>query len=109
MTFVWYAFAAVAEIAGCFTFWMWLRGDHSAWWLLPGMAALALFAVFLTQAEVQFAGRAFAAYGGIYIVASLMWLRWIEDTRLLASDYVGAMLCLLGAGIIVLGPIYRNL
>lgn len=104
MTYLWFVLAALAEIAGCFTFWMWLRGEHSAWWVLPGMAALALFAFFLTQAEIQFAGRAFAAYGGIYIVASLCWLRWIEGTRLLYSDLVGALLCLVGASVIILVP-----
>jgi len=104
MTWLWFVLAALAEIGGCFTFWMWLRGGHSAWWLLPGIVALALFAVFLTRAEVQFAGRAFAAYGGVYIVSSLAWLRWVEDERLMASDALGALLCLAGAGVILLGP-----
>lgn len=103
MTWWWFALAALAEIGGCFTFWMWLRSGHSAWWILPGMVALVLFAIFLTRAEVQFAGRAFAAYGGIYIVASLAWLRWVEGERLLVSDGLGVLLCLLGAGVLLYG------
>ena len=44
MTVLYYALAAVAEIAGCFAFWAWLRLDRSVWWVAPGMASLALFA-----------------------------------------------------------------
>jgi len=101
MTWLWYLIAALAEIAGCFTFWMWLRSGQSAWWIVPGIVALVLFAFFLTKAEVQFAGRAFAAYGGIYIVTSLAWLHWVEGARLVAADVTGALLCLAGAAMIL--------
>ena len=66
-----YIGAALAEIAGCFAFWAWLRLDHSPLWLVPGMASLVLFAWLLTHIDSDFAGRAYAAYGGIYITASL--------------------------------------
>ncbi|MCA1778375.1 MAG: YnfA family protein [Xanthomonadaceae bacterium] len=101
---MWYLLAAVAEIGGCFMFWVWLRGDGSAWWAVPGVAVLALFAWFLTQVDAQFAGRAFAAYGGIYIASSLVWLRWIEGERLIGTDLLGALLCLAGAAVILYGP-----
>ena len=64
--------AAAAEIAGCFAFWAWLRLDKPAWWIAPGIASLLLFAYLLTLAESPFAGRAYAAYGGVYIAASLL-------------------------------------
>lgn len=73
-SFAAFAGAALAEIAGCFAFWAWLRLGRSAWWLVPGLAALALFAVLLTRAESAAAGRAYAAYGGVYVAASLLWL-----------------------------------
>src|SRR3546814_1389244 len=66
-----YIGAAVAEIAGCFAFWSWLRLGASPWWLLPGVASLVLFAWLLTLADAAAAGRAYAAYGGVYICASL--------------------------------------
>jgi small multidrug resistance family-3 protein len=62
-----YIGAALAEIAGCFAFWAWLRLDRSPLWLVPGMASLALFAWLLTRIDSDFAGRAYAAYGGIYV------------------------------------------
>jgi len=101
---LWFVLAALFEIAGCYAFWMWLRLDRSAWWIAPGLLSLALFALILTRVEAAFAGRAYAAYGGVYIVASLLWLALIEKTRPMLSDWLGAALCLAGAFIILLGP-----
>ena len=99
-----YVGAALAEIAGCFSFWAWLRLGKPVWWLVPGMASLALFAYLLTLAEVSAAGRAYAAYGGVYIAASLAWLWLVEGVRPDRWDAVGAGICLVGAAVILLGP-----
>lgn len=98
-----YLGAALAEIAGCFAFWMWLRLGRGAWWLIPAMALLAAFAFLLTRIEVDFAGRAYAAYGGIYIAASLFWLWAVEGTRPTAWDMGGAALTIAGALVILAG------
>ena len=74
-----YVGAALAEIVGCFAIWVWLRLDRSPLLLVPGMASLALFAWLLTRIDSDFAGRAYAAYGGIYITGSLIWL-WAAGT-----------------------------
>jgi small multidrug resistance family-3 protein len=99
-----YIAAAFAEIAGCFAFWAWLKLDKSAWWILPGMAALALFAYLLTLVEAEHAGRAYAAYGAVYIVAALGWLWIIEGAKPDRWDVIGASICLVGAGVILFGP-----
>lgn len=96
-----YALAAVAEIAGCFTFWMWLRQDRSVWWVLPGMLCLAAFAFLLTRVDVDAAGRAYAIYGGVYIASSVAWLWAIERQPPDRWDLLGVAICLLGAGIIL--------
>jgi len=75
-----YVAAAIAEIAGCFAFWAWLRLGRSGFWLVPGMVSLALFAFLLTRIDAAFAGRTYAAYGGVYIAASLLWL-WMARVR----------------------------
>lgn len=103
-TFFVYAAAALAEIAGCFAFWAWLRTGQSVWWLLPGMASLAAFAWLLTLAPTEHAGRAYAAYGGIYIAASLLWLWLAEGRRPDLWDLTGAGLALLAAAIILFAP-----
>ena len=99
-----YAAAALAEIAGCFAFWAWLRLGHSAVWAVAGVAALIAFAWLLTLVEVVAAGRAYAAYGGIYVVASLVWLRVVEGIAPDRSDLAGGTVVLAGAAIILWGP-----
>ena len=98
-----YGIAALAEIAGCFAAWAVLRQGASGWWLLPGAACLALFAWALTWVEADAAGRAFAAYGGVYIAASLGWLWAVEGQAPTGWDLAGAALCLAGAGVILAG------
>jgi small multidrug resistance family-3 protein len=97
-----YLAAAVAEIAGCFSFWAWLRGSHSWWVIGPGMLSLATFAWLLTLVDSNAAGRVYAAYGGIYICSSLAWLWKVEGIRPDAWDLAGAVLCLAGAAVILL-------
>ena len=75
-----YIAAAIAEIGGCFAFWAWLRLGKPVWWLIPGTVSLLLFPYLLTLVDSAAAGRAYAAYGGIYIAASLAWL-WNECRR----------------------------
>ena len=104
MAFLVYAGAALAEIAGCFSFWAWLRLGKSPWWLVPGMGSLALFAYLLTLVPADAAGRAYAAYGGVYIVASILWLWIAAGARPDRWDIAGAGICLAGAALILFGP-----
>lgn len=99
-----YMLAAAAEIGGCFAFWAWARLNASPLWLVPGAACLLLFAWILTHSEADFAGRAFAAYGGVYIVASLLWMWTVEGSRPDGWDALGAALCLGGVMVILFGP-----
>ena len=99
-----YVGAAVAEIAGCFAFWAWLRLGKSAWWIAPGIASLALFAYLLTLVDAEHAGRTYAAYGGVYIAAALAWLWLAEGVRPDRWDLIGVAICLVGASVILFGP-----
>lgn len=108
MNYVWFFLAAVFEIAGCYAFYMWLRLGKSGWWIAPALLSLTLFGLLLTRVEAAYAGRAYAAYGGIYIVTSLLWLALVERARPLGSDWLGALLCVIGATIIVVGPRLQN-
>jgi small multidrug resistance family-3 protein len=69
-----FVLAAVLEIAGCFAFWVWVRRGAAPWVVVLGIASLIGFALALTRVDSAFAGRAYAACGGIYIAASLAWL-----------------------------------
>lgn len=104
LNYVWFFLAALFEIAGCFAFFMWLRQGKSALWVIPALLSLTLFALLLTRVEANYAGRAYAAYGGIYIVASIGWLMVVERVRPLSSDWIGVALCVIGASVILFGP-----
>ena len=102
-SFYFYTAAAVAEIGGCFAFWAWLRLGKSVYWILPGIVSLVVFAILLTRIEMIFAGRIFAAYGSVYIATSLLWLWIIEGQRPDKWDILGAIVCVVGAAIILFG------
>ncbi|MFG1392949.1 YnfA family protein [Xanthobacter agilis] len=104
MTLPAFLFSALGEIAGCFAFWHVLRLGGSPWWLPAGVVSLGAFATALTFVDSEAAGRAFAAYGGIYIVSSLVWMWLVEGVRPDRWDAAGALLCLAGAAVIVFGP-----
>jgi small multidrug resistance family-3 protein len=96
-----FAVAALFEIAGCFAFWVWLRRGVTPFVLVPGVASLVGFALALARVDSAFAGRAYAAYGGIYIAASLVWLWIVERQTPTRTDLVGAALAIAGALVIV--------
>lgn len=99
-----FVLAAFAEIAGCFAFWAVVRSGAPAFWLAPGVASLIAFAWLLTLVDSEAAGRAFAAYGGVYVAASLAWLWAIEGFRPDRWDVLGGVICVVGAAVVVFGP-----
>lgn len=96
--------AALCEIAGCFAFWVWLKLGKSPLWAVAGSVVLILFAWLLTRIDAAAAGRAFAAYGGIYICMSLVWMWTVEGARPDRWDAAGALLCVAGSAVILLAP-----
>lgn len=104
MVFLIFFGAALAEIAGCFSFWAWLKLKYSMVWLIPGTVFLWIFAYLLTWIEAAYAGKVYASYGAIYIVSSLMWMWGYEKNMPDVYDVIGALICLLGASIILWMP-----
>lgn len=96
--------AAFLEIAGCYSVWAWQRLQKSPLWLVPGVVSLLGFAWLLTRVDASFAGRAYAAYGGVYVASSLVWLWAVEKAAPDRYDLAGAGLCLLGTLVILLAP-----
>ncbi|NIF22059.1 MULTISPECIES: YnfA family protein [Pantoea] len=93
---------ALAEIIGCFLPWLWLKRGASVWLLLPASLSLALF-VWLLTLHPAASGRVYAAYGGVYVMTALLWLRWVDGVKLSHWDWAGALLALSGMLIIVAG------
>jgi small multidrug resistance family-3 protein len=99
-----FAAAAVFELAGCYAAWAVVRRGAHPGWLVAGIVALALFALLLTRIDTDASGRAYAAYGGIYIAVALVWLAVVDGVRPDRFDLIGAGLCLVGAAIIIAAP-----
>ncbi len=102
-TLLLYLATALAEIVGCYLPWLWLRQGAPAWVLLPAAASLALFAWLLTWHDAA-SGRVYAAYGGVYIGAAIVWLCVVDGVRPSVWDATGAAVALLGMGIIAFQP-----
>jgi small multidrug resistance family-3 protein len=95
--------AGVAEIGGGYLIWRWLRDGRSVFVGLAGAALLVLYGVVPTLQPSTF-GRTYAAYGGVFVVLSLLW-GWLADgNRPDAADAIGATICLVGVAVIMYWP-----
>lgn len=102
-TFGLFVLTALAEIAGCYLPYLWLKKHEPAWLLIPAAASLALF-VWLLSLHPHAAGRVYAAYGGVYVGVALLWLWVIESVRPTPWDLIGVATMLVGMSIIMLAP-----
>jgi small multidrug resistance family-3 protein len=93
---------ALAEIIGCFLPYCWLRKNGPIWLLIPAALSLAMFAWLLTLHPAA-SGRVYAAYGCVYVVTALIWLRVVDGVPLSASDALGGAVALAGMLIIIGG------
>lgn len=95
---------AVAEIVGCYLPYLYLRRAASPWLLVPAAMSLGVFAWLLSMHPALGAGRAYAAYGGVYVAVAVLWMWRIEGTRPDRWDLIGAGVALLGMSIIAFAP-----
>ena len=98
-----YFLAAFFEILGCYSFWMVFKLQKPTYWLAIGLFSLIIFAFALTKVNLEFAGRAYAVYGGVYIISSLYWLYFIEKQSFNKWDIIGSVIIFVGVCIILLG------
>ncbi|MBI2081307.1 MAG: YnfA family protein [candidate division NC10 bacterium] len=95
--------AGLCEIGGGYLVWQWLRGMRGISWGIAGGAVLFLYGVIPTFQPAHF-GRVYAAYGGIFVVLSLLWGWFLDGTRPDRFDLLGAGLCLAGVALIMWWP-----
>ncbi|MFC0438453.1 YnfA family protein [Kutzneria buriramensis] len=99
-----FALSAVTEIGGSWLVWQGLREHRGLLWIAGGLLSLALYGFVATlQPDMNF-GRVLAAYGGVFIVGSLLWGVVFDGFRPDRWDVVGAVICLVGVAVIMLGP-----
>ena len=93
---------ALCEILGCYLPWLWLKRGATPLMLIPAGLALMMF-VWLLTLHPAASGRVYAAYGGVYVVTALLWLRIVDGVKLSLYDWSGALVALCGMLIIVAG------
>ncbi len=102
-TFALFLLTALAEIAGCYLPYLYLRQGRSLWLLLPAAISLGVFAWLLTLHPTA-AGRTYAAYGGVYVATALLWLWFVEQQQPDRWDLLGVSLSLIGMAVIAFAP-----
>lgn len=99
-----FALAGLAEIGGGYLVWRWLREDAVLWVGLVGAVILVLYGVIPTWQDEDRFGRVYAAYGGVFVVLSLLWGWWLDGTRPDRFDVLGAAIVSAGVGVIFFAP-----
>lgn len=99
-----FVLAALAEIGGAWLVWQGWREQRGLWWIAAGVIALGAYGFVATfQPEAHF-GRILAAYGGVFVVGSLLWGVVVDRFRPDRFDLIGAALCLVGVAVIMYAP-----
>jgi small multidrug resistance family-3 protein len=103
MRYVWFLFAALLELGGCYLIWLGQKQSSALLWL-GGIAVLAGFGFALAQVSGALPSRAYAAYGGIYIAAALGWMIAVDRHAPDRWDIAGVAISIVGAIVILSGP-----
>ncbi len=99
-----FVLAALLEIGGAWLVWQGLREHRGIAWIGAGVIALGLYGFVATlQPDASF-GRILAAYGGVFVAGSLAWGAVVDGYRPDRFDVAGALVCLIGVGIIMYAP-----
>jgi small multidrug resistance family-3 protein len=98
-----FMFAGLCEIGGGYLVWLWLREGRSIWVAIAGAAVLILYGVVPTLQPANF-GRVYAAYGGVFVVLSILWGWKVDNILPDRFDVLGGLICLIGVGVIMYWP-----
>jgi small multidrug resistance family-3 protein len=98
-----FALAALLEIGGGYLMWLWLRDSRSIWIGMLGGLILFMYGIVPTLQPASF-GRVYATYGGVFIIAALLWGWWIDGKSPDRYDLIGAGIALVGVAIIMYWP-----
>jgi len=95
--------AGLCEIGGGYLVWLWLREGKSLWVALAGALVLILYGIIPTMQAANF-GRVYAAYGGVFVVLSILWGWKVDNILPDRFDVFGGLICLVGVGVIMYWP-----
>ena len=99
-----FVLAALLEIGGAWLVWQGVREHRGGIWIGAGVVALGVYGFVATlQPDANF-GRILAAYGGVFVVGSLLWGMALDGFRPDRWDVTGALICLVGVAVIMYAP-----
>ena len=98
-----FVLAGLCEIGGGYLVWQWWRNGVT--WGLGALGAvlLVLYGIVPTYQPAQF-GRVYAAYGGVFVVLSMLWGWGIDRVVPDRYDLAGSLICLVGVSVIMYWP-----
>ncbi len=99
-----FAVAALFEIGGAWLIWQGWREHRGLWWTVAGVIVLGLYGFAATLQPGAHFGRILAAYGGIFVAASLTWGVVVDKFHPDRYSITGAIICLFGVAVIMYAP-----
>src|SRR4029453_11798687 len=102
MSLTYFLAAGLCEIGGGYLVWLWLREGKNVWLAVLGAVVLVLYGIIPTLQPANF-GRVYAAYGGVFVVLSLLWGWKIDGVIPDTYDIIGGLIALLGGFVIIYG------
>ncbi|OLN26524.1 YnfA family protein [Desulfosporosinus metallidurans] len=96
--------AGLAEIGGGYLVWLWLREAKPVWYGLVGGLILVLYGIIPTLQKFPSFGRVYAAYGGVFIILSVLWGWGIDRKPPDIYDWIGAIICMIGVSVMLWAP-----
>ncbi|MCR8657620.1 YnfA family protein [Paenibacillus endoradicis] len=96
--------AGIAEIGGGYLIWLWLREGRPAYFGVLGGISLALYGIVATFQNFPSFGRVYAAYGGVFVVLSVLWGWGVDKKMPDLYDWLGAAICVVGVSVILFAP-----
>jgi len=96
--------AGLAEIGGGYLIWLWIREQYSFWYGVIGAIVLVLYGIIPTLQSYPAFGRVYAAYGGVFILLSVLWGWGVDRKTPDLYDWLGALICLVVVGVILWAP-----
>lgn len=100
---IYFVLAGFCEIGGGYLIWLWLREGKSAWLALGGTALLTVYGIVATLQPANF-GRVYAAYGGVFIILSMLWGWKIDAVPPDRLDWLGTAMVLVGVLVMLYAP-----
>ena len=98
-----FVLAGLCEIGGGYLVWLYLREGRGVWVGVCGAVVLVLYGIVPTLQPANF-GRVYAAYGGIFIVLSILWGWQVDRVTPDRFDLIGGAIALVGVSVIMFWP-----